>query len=544
MGNLTITPGRALLLLMRHYKDDAAKLAELKKAYFVGSLYDQDLLNPFLSDPVLQDYNITISIHDINNDPTRRYFESHFAKGILDNEIGKLSWTKVNQFLRPLEQMFFNVAPQSIDYPTGERDYKHAKEGKYKGDHPSFIEYSTIISRVEHDYPNLSNHQQNLIKTLFATAFISTLDCEVLGALVPVHIYGQGIFSKESRGVHPKGAAQSSSRTSGKGIMKSTMPLSRDDLLFTNDELGQVRAPDRSVYDQSAAWLDLLTQGKVHPFVNSVSGTVLAILRVCVLLKRKKDLPFEDMQEINNFMRCMICSLIYTSGGHSMIEFVFPMFMQNMKNAMHDIDGFDEITLESFYIDGNEAAFDAALEKAIEYNHQLLKHNAIHQDITSPFYIDGTVPSAMQCSIIRNEIFQMLKSMNLENTLDEKIRNLTVVEDAPKLKPLFYSVSLIDLISQAFNESKETFAHSVSLGGYTLKLDMGEGKRKAVRVGQALQDVYHALLNGESVTSMLEHISKQYDIPEFITKCQIIVEEYEGTRPEAPSTSPSDAPRA
>lgn len=544
MSNLTITPGQALLLLMRHYQDDAAKMAELKKVYFIGTPYDAKLLDPFLADPVLAEYNITASLDAISNDPTRRYFESYFAKGILEHEIEKLDYVNVNRILSRLQQQFFPAAKYTVDYANAEAEFAAVKNGEYKGNHPSFIEYSTIISRVESDYPDLSSAEQNRIKNLFAISFISTLTCDVLGALLPVHIYGKGIFAKDRRGVYPKVPEHATSRTSAKGIMKSIMPLSYDDILFNEDELGQVRAPDRSTYDPNADWSKVIAQGKIHPFVNSISGTVLAILRTTIHQKKMKALPFDDINEITNYLRCMICALLYSTGGHCMFEYSFPMFLKDIQKAMFDVDGFDDLTFETFFVEGNEAAFDAALEETIEYNDKLLKQKAVNRQITSHKHFDETVPTPVQCSMIRGELIETVKEMNLPASLEGMIRSMAVTDDARALKNLNLAVMMITELESLVQAYQADASHgSVNLLGFKVGYKSFTGNRRGHAVHEQMYQVYKQLVQGESVTYTLHAIQALFHPGDLIGQCQDVVQTYESTRPEDPSTSPSDAPK-
>ena len=77
----TISPGQGLLLLIDHYKIDQTKVDRLKKLYLSGAetTADAEEIKELLKDPVLSSYKVSFEATTINEDATRRYFETHLA---------------------------------------------------------------------------------------------------------------------------------------------------------------------------------------------------------------------------------------------------------------------------------------------------------------------------------------------------------------------------------------------------------------------------------------------------------------------------------
>jgi len=78
---IVISPGQGLLLLMDIYKNEPEKLIILKQLYLVGaednaSNYD---IREFLKDDKLAQYQVSFDNQVINDDSSRRYFETHLA---------------------------------------------------------------------------------------------------------------------------------------------------------------------------------------------------------------------------------------------------------------------------------------------------------------------------------------------------------------------------------------------------------------------------------------------------------------------------------
>ena len=88
----TISPGQGLLLLIDHCKNDPIKVDKLKKLYLSGAetTADAEEIKALLKDPVLSSYKVSFEATTINEDATRRYFETHLAYESLTHGLSKI----------------------------------------------------------------------------------------------------------------------------------------------------------------------------------------------------------------------------------------------------------------------------------------------------------------------------------------------------------------------------------------------------------------------------------------------------------------------
>ena len=88
---MKISVGQALLILMKHYVHDKRTQTELKKLYLLGAKDTEsvDKINTFLLDNALIDYKVSRDFESINEDKTRRYFETKLAYYTVINSVKK-----------------------------------------------------------------------------------------------------------------------------------------------------------------------------------------------------------------------------------------------------------------------------------------------------------------------------------------------------------------------------------------------------------------------------------------------------------------------
>jgi hypothetical protein len=117
MPKLQLSPGQALLLLMKKHKDDPAQLEQLKQWYLSGfePRFDAngaamtDLPLAFLQmliDPGLANYNVSFEKHVINNEPSRRYFETHLAYHTMKENLDALDSNQLSKHKDNLKLIF------------------------------------------------------------------------------------------------------------------------------------------------------------------------------------------------------------------------------------------------------------------------------------------------------------------------------------------------------------------------------------------------------------------------------------------------------
>ncbi len=106
--NPLITPGQGLLLLIDHYRDDEEKSGQLKKLYLSGASDAESciaLCDFMLNEPLMSQYDIAIDEKSINDDPSRRYFETHLAYETLKNQLNHISAHDLAQLFKASEAL-------------------------------------------------------------------------------------------------------------------------------------------------------------------------------------------------------------------------------------------------------------------------------------------------------------------------------------------------------------------------------------------------------------------------------------------------------
>ncbi|KTD43438.1 Uncharacterised protein [Legionella longbeachae] len=229
-----------------------------------------------------------------------------------------------------------------------------------------------------------------LVKT--AHAAMTAVECHK-DTHFPLNIYGEAdsVYSGPRRGrtnrVSDDGGKQVV-RSNNIGIMRSYMPVSRDDVLFEEPSMetaNQYRRPaDASTYVAGADMPEKFFSSEVSPFVNSISGTMLCQLRVMAKLLEEHKLEYENNPEqLKTFFKCFISYMIYNSGGHSLQEFTGVFQLPQVQAMFKDIPGFTDLNLRQLFQTENDASFMSAMDRAIDYNDKLFMRNAVHAELTS-----------------------------------------------------------------------------------------------------------------------------------------------------------------
>lgn len=142
MPKITISPGQALLLLIDHYKDNSPKCQELKRLYLSGAINKADgkKINKWLQDKALSAYEVSKDKHTINNDPTRRYFETHLAYETLKESAKTLDRKELQRHFDQIHTMI----------PAKERaKITHVLHGEFReGDSTLFKNMLIILAKL------------------------------------------------------------------------------------------------------------------------------------------------------------------------------------------------------------------------------------------------------------------------------------------------------------------------------------------------------------------------------------------------------------
>jgi hypothetical protein len=387
---ITTSTSQAFLLLLEKYQADKDKLAELKALYLLGRPEDNaTAFDNWLNDPVLASYHIDTSFEATNADATRRYFETHLAH---HTRLAALDQLEIRQ-LTEYEDMLYGILPTPETVQANKMDDYREIYNKVidlntplEPNSPLILqEYRDILLRVRDD-KYLDAAQREKAETLIKCVFLGTLNATAYNTSLPLKIYGAGIYSTEQRGKIDKtkeDISEYQARSQHLGIMKSYMPLARDDAALAETAFTFLKPSDQSRFDSNAAWVKFVEASQLNPFSNSISGTMLCQLRCMAFLKDTKQLNYYRADQFQSFFKAMTSAMLYATGGHTFQEFLTPLRLPEVRAEFADIPGFDNLDMKSILLDGNHAALDKALKETIGYNQHLLRKTTLHEELVT-----------------------------------------------------------------------------------------------------------------------------------------------------------------
>ena len=417
---MIISPFQALVLLAQKYRNSAPhteesrKFTHVKHLFLVGVQNDEDrkLLNSLLSDDVLAEYQVALGNKVlITNDPVRRYFESVLVHDTVKTTIDTLDEAMLNRYFN----LVYAAMPLYLRILTPATIYKGSINGiasKFSDTAPEYIAAFrkfknpnnflsfkpsldvTSGSTPEEKEQNAAKHLQErmdkmmlLIKTVHSSMAAVSED----NLKFPLNIYGKknSAYQPVRRGLIPRKdeyGIRQQVRSHNLGIMRSFHPLSSDSILHSDPDEPTTgkhrRAADNSTYQDGAEYPERLFGTEVSPFVNSISGTLLCVLRVMLKVLHDGKLEYRDNpQQLNALMKSMIGYLMFILGGHSLQEFMFVFEIPEIQAAFSEIPMFREFTLKTLFQNENEAAFLTAMDSVILYNDQIISKSKVHHEL-------------------------------------------------------------------------------------------------------------------------------------------------------------------
>ncbi|MBA2650785.1 MAG: hypothetical protein H0U73_00740 [Tatlockia sp.] len=104
---MKISVGQALLILLDKYRHNNDKFIQLKKLYLIGAkdIESLDLINRYLMDDSLKKYEISRDPVIINNDGSRRYFETHLSYETIYQKIDKVELKELNNYSESVQKL-------------------------------------------------------------------------------------------------------------------------------------------------------------------------------------------------------------------------------------------------------------------------------------------------------------------------------------------------------------------------------------------------------------------------------------------------------
>lgn len=399
MAKKIISPGQAVLLLIAHYQKQPSNAADVKiltSLYLNGirdpkenSLYEQYLAS---NKKLLQPYVIKKAPDVINNDPTRRYFETHLAYEILVHDLNEVKTKNLVNHVVKLEKLLNTHDP--------ERYYKcfSVLEGKTEpSDSNLFKEYADYMVRLKKGelFKEL-NADQKLIVELFIRASFLAVNCAQSTAInkvspLPLDIYGSGFYAEDARGKEllPTTSQENPNhagtvRSKHFGLMKGHMPLPSDDIAMAESIIPFLKGSDQSRFVFGKLWPALNFSRLMHPFSNSISGSVLCQLRILALFNQQKSDQFtQSHQAFQSFFKLYIATILFYNGGHSLFEFTTPLMLPAVRKEFSKNNiNFDALSIENIF-SSDPVPLKNALAKAIDYNDHYLLKQSLNQEITT-----------------------------------------------------------------------------------------------------------------------------------------------------------------
>ena len=385
MISLTLTVNQALLLLIARQPFNATR-DELKKLFFTGAKNEdaKKRLQIHLQDKTLIGYTVTHDPRTVNEDPVRRYFETHLALETLKDTIQKIKMDDLQKHYHLLHLL----APIILKLPKNEI-YKRMADVFYGNgvhfDDSIDTEYHDEIAKLRRNqyHCRITEIERQKIILLLMCSYLCSSNMPAHNIL-PINIYHQGLFSPEQRG-RIKKEMQENVHSQHAGVLRSYMPLPRNDTAFLSKASPYSKPADRFNPDFNSAWAKQLFSQWVHPFSCSISGTLLINLRYAKYFSNHGLLAFDNSEKMANFIKVLVSALLCKSGGHSLYEFLYPLTLPEAKDAFSFMPEFAETTMEKLFLETNNRAFEKALRDTLMYNQQLLQKKNMHAELLATF---------------------------------------------------------------------------------------------------------------------------------------------------------------
>ncbi|KTD13704.1 hypothetical protein Lgra_0839 [Legionella gratiana] len=382
---VTISFGQALLLLMNKYKDNTSLCNALKQFYIQGILSSTELnymKQLFSESGLTKEYEISYSEKEIDEDPSRRYFETHLAFETLLNSLDKMNGEDLLKYYQAL----YNALPEET-----KNKYNSYMEGKVSPKEDNFAtEYMDAFQKVQShkNYQKLTPGQQEKVILILKASWLGVLHAK--NPQIPLNLYGTGFFSEANRGriikEKPSLPTEKSPYYSNHfGLMKTYMPVPRNDIAYAENGFTFLKPSDQNTFNPESAWAKQNFSKLVHPFSCSISGTTLCQLRIMKKLQNEGQLPFNFQEKFTTFLKCFMSSLLFNSGGHCFNEFLSVLEIPQIKKEYSFIDGFEQINATTLLLHGNEDAFEKALKDTLDYTQVLLAKKEMHNELKTQY---------------------------------------------------------------------------------------------------------------------------------------------------------------
>lgn len=397
---IIISPSQSILLLIAALQRDQKlgisidfDLESLKRLYLAGIDEDgsQQLFDRVKKDERLSAYHISEDSTVINNDPTRRYFETLLAYHTVIHGIPSIELSTLREVNNRLLKKLVTT-----EHPTPEAfraHYLEQQESENCSSEPSFL----LNPMRDKLFLALSPEDQDKYREI-ALIILLTVRLAKRQDFPFDSVYKRGLyFNKRERGrVNREDNGDLGSTR--KGILRSGMPTPQDEssddhLMEEDDRKGVptqhmfrcvvspfVRGPELHKPILSHAWPQKVFAALCHPFVSSISGIMLLQLGR-LLNERENPLFINNPFLLNGFLRVFISLHLYSAGGHSIYEFSEVLRIPEVRKKLPPALNYTSII--TLFLTGNKEVFDIALKKTIQYTETLLRNKQIFNELVS-----------------------------------------------------------------------------------------------------------------------------------------------------------------
>lgn len=413
------TPGQALLTLIEYYQDynlDPEKLDKLNRVYISGASDSErsiELYDFLLNEEIMQDTDLTLNEKNINDEPERRYFETHLAYNTLAANLKYLD-------IKELEKLFFNIFNllqnhiKNLIACTNEMAIKTIDEvidGKClnpKFNKTNNREFNAYIQRLINGSIFQNFSLKNRIKVLWIVRILYAVQLSGwANSDMPLNIYNtHALYVNKGKKQQSKEELISRGfvRNQNFGLLKGHMlTMGINDIAFSETPLSHVKPCDYFDFDDETTASYKLFQHLVHPFSNGISGLFLMLHRCFAKLHKEniKNIYTESLENFSLFIKTAISSILYYGGGHSIYEFTLLLSIPEVIETMQFIQGFATLNLEKLFYDTNRDAFDTAISNTIQYKNMLTLRKELHTEIITKHSIFKTRTSPSTVTDLR-----------------------------------------------------------------------------------------------------------------------------------------------
>lgn len=417
-----ITVGQSLLMLIDACNQEELEpeiLEKLKELYLCGvkSAAEEDFvinLKNWLADK--KNLNVSFDPKLINDDPTRRYFETHLSYHMLAPNAERLdldTLKKIKQSLQSELEKHLNDCEKIKWILQGTIDKKlitEKKLNKYEE------EYATLIHQLStHQFHGLSETACDRLCEIARITIIATLNTQHDDAM-PADIYAESIFTMgiDGRGRRVK-AKHDQVLSIYQGLMLTKSPLPRGDIAgdggeITYEETVEAqdvqeptkktsrtihrvrinpspfqRSADQATFIIESQWSQHLFARLTQIYSNGISSTTLATLRNLLMLKRQNHPYYQH--DFANYMSAFAALMIYNSGGHSIFEIFEVMKLPQLSELLEATNYSETLSndrlMEEWLLHAQESVFNQALDETIAYTQTLIQRKIVNAHIES-----------------------------------------------------------------------------------------------------------------------------------------------------------------